>query len=166
MNDSISASIFLGVPAVLTATQQSYLEQWLGWLEDQTLDVIRLERDAYGREPWRTLTELLSHTDGLVLLGFRQLDARSATWRPHTKEEARVAGFWTSPWLHFEAGLAVALGLPVLVASDEGVEEGVFSPDVWGSQVHGTVLRSPGKVGMEWLKLVRRHWISRKPGIS
>ena len=62
--------------------------------------------------------------------------------------------------------MAVALGLPVLVAPDEGVEEGVFSPDVWNKQVHCAVLKSPGKAGMEWLELVREHWISSKHGIS
>jgi hypothetical protein len=166
MSDDTSARVFLGVPAVLTARQRSYLEQWLRWLEDQTLAIVRLERDAYGQDPWCMLGELLSHTDGVVLLGFRQLDARAATWRPYTKEEGRLAGWWTSPWLHLEAGMAVALGLPLLVAADEGVEEGVFSPDVWSNQVHGAVLNSPGNTGMEWLELVRRHWISRTRGIS
>ncbi len=166
MNDSISASVFLGVPAVLTARQQPYLEQWLGWLEDQALEVVRLKRGAYGHDPWLTLTELLSHTDGLVLLGLRQLDARLAIWRPYTKEEAHAAGWWTSAWLNVEAGMAVALGLPVLVAPDEGVEEGVFSSDVWSGHVHGTALSSPGEARIKWLELVRKHWVSRKQGIS
>jgi hypothetical protein len=161
MNETISASVFVGVPAVLTARQRPYLEQWLGWMEDHNLNVVRLERDAYGPDPWRTLTGLLSHTDGVVLLGFRQLDVQTATWRPRTEEEAYLTGWWTSPWLHLEAGMAVALGLPVLVAHDEGVREGAFSPDVWRGEVHGTALSSPGKAGMEWLELVRRHWNSR-----
>lgn len=162
MNDATSASVFLGVPAVLTTSQQPYLEQWLRWLKDQTLNVVRLERGAYEQDPWRMLVGLLSQTDGVILLGFRQLDVRTATWRPHTKEQAHMAGWWTSPWLHLEAGMAVMLGLPVLVAPDEGVAEGVFSRDVWGSQVHGTVLSSPGKASVGWLELVRRGWIARK----
>jgi hypothetical protein len=58
--------------------------------------------------------------------------------------------------------MAVMLGLPVLVALEEGVEEGAFSRDVWGSQVHGTVLNSPGKASVQWLELVHRGWIARK----
>jgi hypothetical protein len=76
------------------------------------------------------------------------------------------AGWWTSSWLHLEAGMAVALGLPVLVAADAGVEEGVFSSDVWSGQVHGTALSSPGEAAIEWLELVRRHWTLRRHGIS
>jgi hypothetical protein len=60
--------------------------------------------------------------------------------------------------------MAIILGLPVLVASEEGVQEGVFSPSVWRGQVHGTVVSSPGKVGIEWRELVYRHWMSRKHG--
>lgn len=161
-----AASVFLGVPAVLTARQQPYLEQWLRWLEDQDLEVVRLERNSYGRDPWLTLTNLLSHTDGAVLLGFRQLDARTAIWRPYTKEEARAVGWWTSGWLNVEAGMAVALGLPLLVAPDEEVTEGAFSSEVWNGHVHGTTLGSPGEARIKWLNLVREHGISRSQGIA
>ncbi len=166
MNDTYSPSVFLGLPAVLTKRQQPHLERWLGWLKSQTIGIVRLERDAYDQEPWRGLMKRLSNVDGVVLLGFRQLYIQSATWRPDTREEAHIAGCWTSPWLHLEAGMAVAFGLPVLVASDEGVEEGVFSPDVWGGRVHGTALTSPGKAGAEWLELVRNYRILRKQSNS
>lgn len=162
MNDGTPVSVFLGVPAVLTPRQQPYLEKWLEWMEHQALEVVRLKRDAYGQDPRRTLMEVLPQTDGVVLLGFRQLDARAATWRPHTKEEVRAADWWTTPWLHFEAGISVGLGLPMLVAPEEGVYEGVFSPDVWDSQVHGTILSSPGEAGEKWLELVHKHCILRK----
>jgi hypothetical protein len=161
MNDTISASVFLGVPAVLTARQELCLEQWLRWLEHQGLEVVRFKRSAYSRNPWHTLMELLAHTDGAVLLGFRQLDARAAIWRPYTEEEAHTADWWTSAWLNLEAGMAVALGLPVLVAPDEGVKEGVFSSGVWSGHVHGTALSSPDEADIEWLELVREHFIAR-----
>ena len=75
MNDSIPARVFLGVPAVLTASQRPYLEKWLEWLDVQALNIIRLERNAYGQEPLHALTKLISQADGLIVLGFRQLDA-------------------------------------------------------------------------------------------
>lgn len=157
MNDSTSPRVFAGVPAIITARQQRYLDRWLGWLEDQALDVVRLERGSYGSDPWLRLTELLSRVDGVALLGFRQLDARAAIWRPATSEEASAPGWWTSPWLHAEAGIAVGLGLPVLAAPDDGVTEGVFSPDAWRGRVHGTALTSPDETRAAWLELVREH---------
>jgi hypothetical protein len=164
MNDGSAAHVFLGVPAVLTASQQPVLEQWLGWLEDRALEVFRLKRTAYGQDPWPLLTGLLAQADGVILLGFRQLDTRAATWRPHTAEEAHPAGWWTSPWLHLEAGMAVMLGLPLLVAPEGGVAEGVFSPGVRSSQVLGTALSSPGKAAMQWLELVHGRRVQRVTG--
>jgi hypothetical protein len=161
MNEPIPARVFLGMPSIITARQQPYLEQWLRWLDDQALEVVRLERDAYARDPWPRLTELLSRVDGVALLGFRQLDVRTAIWRPDTKEEVPAAGWWTSPWLHLEAGIAVALGLPVLAAPEDGVTEGVFSPDVRTGGVHGAALSAPGETRTEWLQLVREHCRSR-----
>lgn len=161
MNDFMSARVFVGVPAIVTARQQPYLEQWLGWLQDQDLDVVRLERGAYGPDPWPRLRELVSEVDGVALLGFRQLDARAGIWRPATNEEVRAPGWWTSPWLHVEAGIAVGLGLPVLAAPDDGVSEGVFSPDAWSSGVFGTALSAPGEARAAWLELVREHRRSR-----
>jgi hypothetical protein len=161
MNDFTSPRVFVGLPAIITARQRPYLDRWLGWLADQALDVVRLERGAYGSDPWLRLRELLSRVDGVALLGFRQLDARAAIWRPATSEEVRAPGWWTSPWLHVEAGIAVGLGLPVLAAPDDEVTEGVFSPDAWRGRVHGTALSSPDETRAEWLELVREHRRSR-----
>ena len=154
--------VFLGTPSLLTPEQQSELERWVAWLERRPCDVVRLGRDSYGDDPWRVLTRLLSHADGVLLLGFRQLDARTAVWRPDTKEEAPSAAWWTSPWLQLEAGMAVALGLPVLVAPEAEVEDGAFHPDVWGTHVNGTALGdAPGATADDWLKAVRAHWTRR-----
>jgi hypothetical protein len=160
MANTARVRVFLGVPAVLAASQQEYVEQWLGWLDDHAVEVIRLQRDAYDKDPWPGLVRLLSRTDGTILLGFRQLDARAAIWRPCSPEEANGAGWWTSPWLQLEAGMAIAAGHPVLVASETGVEEGVFKPEAWGGQVHGAALGSPGEAGVAWLENVRRHAVS------
>jgi hypothetical protein len=161
VTDPVSARVFLGMPAIITDRQQPYLEQWLGWLADQDLDVVRLERGAYARDPWPRLTELLALADGVVLLGFRQLDARTAIWRPGTGEEVPAAGWWTSPWLHLEAGMAVALALPVLAVPEDGVTEGVFGPEVRTGTVHGAALSAPGAARLEWAELVRARRRSR-----
>ncbi|MEV6116459.1 hypothetical protein AB0L59_29300 [Streptomyces sp. NPDC052109] len=142
---------------MLTAEQEPERERWVAWIERQGCEVVRLSRDAYGEDPWRALARLFWEVDGVVLLGFRQLDARNAVWRPDTKEEHASAGWWTTPWLHIEAGMAVALGLPVLVAPETDVEDGVFHPDVWGTQVNGTELSPPGTGAADWLNAVREH---------
>lgn len=164
MADAARIHVFLGVPAVLGARQQKYVEMWLGWLEDHAVEVIRLQRDAYSKDPCSALMRLLSRADGTILLGFRQLDARAAIWRPCSPEQADGVGWWTSPWLQLEAGMAVAAGHPVLVVPEDGVEEGIFKPGAWGGQVQGAALNSPGEAGAAWLESVHRHAVSAERG--
>jgi hypothetical protein len=149
--------VFLGTPSVLSPEQQPELDRWVTWLQRRSCDVLRMGRDSYGADPWRTLSNLIAHCDGAVLLGFRQLDARTAIWRPDTKEEAPSAGWWTSPWLQIEAGMAAALHVPLLVAAEPPVEDGVFQPDVWGPQVTGVPLTGPGPAADHWLSTLREH---------
>jgi hypothetical protein len=151
--------IFMGVPAVLTWRQQERLDRWLDWIERQSLGVVQLERPEYCAEPWPQLRQYLARADGVVILGFKQLDARRAIWRPGTSEESDVAGWWTSPWLHLEAGMAIAMRMPLLVAAEEDVNEGVFSREVWGDYLHGAAIDDPG--GAAWLELVRNHSATR-----
>jgi hypothetical protein len=137
------------------------LDQWLGWLVDHSMFVMRVERDAYSDNPWEALPRVIASTDGVVLLGFQQRDVSNPTRRQGTDEEAPAADWRTSPWLQIEAGVATALGLPVLVAPEAGVAEGVFSNDVWQGSVEGTQLRQPGVTGKRWLRAVHRHWVAR-----
>lgn len=156
------ARVFLGAPSILTPAQQTTLDRWAGWLEEQSFEVIRLGRDGHGDDPWHTLPRLLAQVDGVVLLGFRQLHAPDAVWRPDTEEENRSARCWTSPWLQLEAGMAVARSLPVLVAPEDDVAEGVFQPQTWNARVRGTRLTPPGTGTGDWLDAVRAHRAHRR----
>ena len=151
--------VFVGTPAALIPQQRARLNAWLAWSEDQSLHVVRLERSAYDSHPWRQLARYLARADGVILLGFRQLDARNAIWRPETSEQDSGLGWWTTPWLQVEAGMAAALRIPVLVAAEGEVKEGVFSPDVWAPPLYGTALEAPDS--SEWLEVVRRRWKAR-----
>lgn len=145
--------VFLGSPAVLTLDQRVRLDAWLDWLQMQALKVVRLERSGYGPKPWEQLTDLLAHGEGAVLLGFRQLQARGAVWRPGTSEQGSAADWWTTPWLHLEAGMALAMRIPLLVVPDDGVHEGIFNPELWSGDVHGSTPEPPGSD--RWLAQVR-----------
>lgn len=69
----------------------------------------------------------MADCQGVVVLGFRQLDIYAGSWRPDTPEESSVAGAAAAtPWNQVEAGMAAALGLPVFILRDPGVTGGVF----------------------------------------
>ena len=90
------------------------------------------------------MLDFVDAADGVLVLGFRQLVIDSAVWRADTAERADVTGeSWTSPWLQIETGMALAAGLPVLVAAEADVHEGVFARDTWTGQLAGTSLEAP-----------------------
>ncbi len=84
-----------------------------------------------------------SAADGALVLGFRQLTVDSGTWRRGTDEETDITATWTSPWLHVETGMALAAGVPVLVAPESTVCEGVFESDNWTGALRGTSVDAP-----------------------
>lgn len=111
----------------------------------------QLRRESYRNNPWPDLLGFLSSCDGVLVLGFRQLTVHSASWRLGTDEESKVAVAWTSPWLHTETGMALAAQVPVLVAAEYGVEEGVFDSEIWTGPLLGTSAETPdGRIVTRW----------------
>lgn len=157
----MTPTIFLCEPATLNAAQRAVSDRWHECLFELGFDVEQLRRDAYQRDPWSGLLPILSAADGVLVLGFRQLMVGSGTWRPGTDEETEVApAAWTSTWLHIETGMALATGVPVLVAAESKVCEGVFASDTWAGPLRGTSADTPddGVIG-EWAAAVAaRSW--------
>jgi hypothetical protein len=140
----MTRTVFVSAPAALSAGQRSTCGHWHQRLNGLGFHVVQLGRDQYQRNPWPTLLRILDAADGMLVLGFRQLRIDAAEWRSDTKEQTEVSGTaWTSPWLHVETGIALASGLPVLVAAESGVREGVFAQEVWTGPLAGTALESP-----------------------
>lgn len=148
----MTLDVFVGEPSVLTSAQRSVSDRWHVRLLGAGCDVRVVHREDYQPDPWQGLRDRLTTADGALILGFAQLTIRYGTWRPGTEEEAPLASSWTSPWLHAELGMAIALGLPVLLAAEAPVREGAFCPDAWVGHVFGTPAASPDEgVVDEWL---------------
>jgi hypothetical protein len=129
--------VFISAPAIVTSEQRGVLFRWIKVLAVQGLDIVSLERRSYAQSPWEQLRGLMAQVDGVLVLGLPQLELTMATWRPGTDEETSVSGYWASPWMHLEAGMAIAAQLPLLVVSAKGVTEGVFSSKIWSGDVLG-----------------------------
>jgi hypothetical protein len=137
-------TIFVSAPTGLSAGQHLMSWQWHQRLDGLGFRAVQLTRDEYRRDPWPLLRHLVDAADGMLVLGFRQLRIEAAEWRRDTNEHSDVSGAtWTSPWLHVETGMALASGMPVLVAAEAGVREGVFAAEVWTGPLSGTTLEQP-----------------------
>jgi hypothetical protein len=68
-----------------------------------------------------------------------------------------LSAVWTSPWMHVEAGMAIASNKPVLAAPERGVTEGVFAQHNWIANVFGSDVENPRSPGVErWAAAVRQ----------
>jgi hypothetical protein len=129
--------VFISKPTVLTPGQESAFRNWIARLSGLGFESTALEREHYAPAPWTQLRDVLLSVDGMLVLGFRQMSVSTGHWRPGTEEAASSAGWYPSPWNQLEAGLAVMARIPVLVAPEGGISDGVFSTDVWTGVVYG-----------------------------
>jgi hypothetical protein len=130
--------VFVSRPAVVTSDQSDVEHAWLTGLTQLGFAAVVLQRKDYGSNPWNELREAISSTHGMLILGFRQVQLGHAEWRPGTSEEDEISGWLASPWNQIEAGLGAMADLPVLVAPEEGVTEGIFRSDTWRGEVRAT----------------------------
>ena len=135
--------VFLCEPSGLTVSQRARSDQWHERLFGFGFDVDQLRPAEYEADLWPRLKARMDVAHGVVVLGFRQLVIGAGSWRRCTEHETDVAGTWTSPWLHTEVGLAIAAGLPLLIAPESGVEEGVFASETWTDSLCGTSIEAP-----------------------
>lgn len=131
--------VFLSRPAQMR-------EQGIGLLEQVRLQVGRLGPIEFVELPrtdyptFGALTEvgkLVNTCHGMVVLGLGELQIADATWRLGTPDERRVKDAqWPSPWSQIEAGMAIGLGLPVLLVAPPALDTGIFAPDADGHRIY------------------------------
>jgi hypothetical protein len=154
--------VFLCEPSGLTLAQRLVSDRWHERLFGFGFDVDQLRSEGYAPNPWPSLQEHIDAAHGVIVLGFRQLCVTAGTWRPDTEHESDLKGCWSSPWLHIEAGLAIGAGLPLLLAPESEVREGVFASETWTGPVCGTSVEAPA-VGVvtQWAQAVTAQFVAR-----
>ena len=121
--------VFLSRPAVLTIEQRLLVDRVAHALEQNGADLVRLDRTDYPVSgSLEEVRRRMSGCAGLVVVGLAQLVVAEGTLRPGTQEQAEVRGArLASPWHQLEAGMAIAMQLPVLVLDDQLSDAGIFA---------------------------------------
>ncbi len=159
----MTARVFLCEPSGLSRGQRTLSDRWHERLFGFGFDVDQLRSESYELNPWPGLKKHVEAAHGVVVLGFRQLCVTSGTWRSGTRDEAEVVSSWTSPWLQLEAGLALAAGLPVLLAPETGVAEGIFAPETWVEPLRGVRMEDPDSgVVSGWARAVEERFATTR----
>ena len=100
---------------------------------------------------------------GGVILGFPQLRVSSGRWKVGTPLETPLKGSATfpTPWNQLEAGILFALGLPLIVFREHGVQGGVFDNGVTDLFIHEIPIGKTSPAGRKALREILRKWAAR-----
>jgi hypothetical protein len=119
--------VFLSQPAVLTPEQQALADRVSHVIETGGAEVVRLRRQDYPASgSCAEIRRLMGRCNAAAIIGVPQLAVAVGTFRPGTSEEAEVRDMvFATPWNHIEAGMAIAMDLPILVVRNVG-DAGIF----------------------------------------
>ena len=111
-------------------------------LESEGMSPQMLERTDYPN--FGVLAEvqrLMGDCAGALIFGFKELEVHDGVWRVGTPEEKQVKEMSLSTsWNQIEAGMALTLGLPLLVICQRGVAGGIFDTSAGEHQVYRSLI--------------------------
>lgn len=121
-------SVFVSRPTAVNPEQGPFCDALVDVLAGEGLQARTLGVTDYpGMAPLAEVLALMGECNGALALGLRQLHVETGEAKAGTSAAAMVTDLYLStPWNQIEAGMAVALGRPLLVAREKGVEGGVF----------------------------------------
>jgi len=132
------ARVFISKPGYLSYQQQQCVASMIARLEAEGMSPQTIERTDYPN--FGVLSEvqrLMGDCAGAVIFGFKELEIKDGVWRAGTPDEKQIRGSCLStPWNQIEAGMAVTLGLPMLVVCQRAVSGGVFDTRSGEHQVY------------------------------
>jgi hypothetical protein len=146
-----SISVFVSRPTAVNAEQKSFCDALVDVLAGEGLRARTLGVTDYpGLAPLAEVLTLMRQCNGALALGLRQLHIETGEAKAGTSVAATVTDLYLStPWNQIEAGMAIAMGLPLLVAREKGVEGGVFDIGSSDRFIHQV------EFGTEWLESPR-----------
>jgi len=155
-------AIYLSYSRPIHSGQQGFVDAVTDRLqrrgfEPRTLGVTDYDMDA----PLKAIRRMLLESNGILTLAFRRLHIERGTSRPGDTDAQSLIDCWlSSPFTQIEPAMAFQLGLPVLIAREQGViSEGVLERGVLGSGVPDFDLSQPPAVYLEspeWLQGLQR----------
>jgi hypothetical protein len=120
-------NVFISKPGFLDFYQQQYVSSLKSRLEAESMIPLTLERPYPQFGTTGEVQRLMTDCMGAVIFGFKQLEVRDGLWRSSTPEHKEIKHqFLATPWNQIEAGMAVMLGLPILVACQREIAGGIF----------------------------------------
>ena len=130
--------VFLSKPGAAVVSARQVIDALVSRIEEQDLEVVEISPDMYPTAgSVAEVRRIMSGCAGVVVVAVPDLEVRDGTWRSATPQARELVGEGlTTPWTSLELGLAIGLGLPVLLAIAEGVNPEAFDYRLHEPQIH------------------------------
>jgi hypothetical protein len=138
---SMRIPVFVSSPTNLSPEQDDVRNEIFDTLEKERLVPRALGQSDYtDTSPLEQICTIASNCFGGLILGFEQMRVTAGTRKYRARDnEYRDAskpidGLLRLPtaWNHMEAGILFALGKPLLIMCEDGIDDGVFYPGTAG----------------------------------
>lgn len=127
-------NIFLSRPNWVYPSNQEGLDNFINLLKSHDLSPRTIgATDFPSKSPMDEVIDLLYECEGAIVLGYPQIEVKTGFVKDH---ELTNSLNLSTEWNHIEAGLAYALGLPLLVIHDIKITRGIFDRGVLNSFLH------------------------------
>lgn len=138
LSETAPLRVFISKPGYLDHRQQQIVTDLQARLEKEGITPQALERSDYPQfGAVGEVQRLMTGCAGAVIFGFKQLEISDGVWRAGTPEEKHLKSMsFSTPWNQIEAGMAVTLGLPILLLCEREVQGGVFDIATTEPQVY------------------------------
>jgi hypothetical protein len=136
-----SPQVFVSAPSVTDPSCRAIRELVVGALRAENAAIEQVQPPYSGSAPMRSVATTMHGCWGVVIIGLPQLHVSEGRFRSGTAQAQELKDLrLPTPWNQIEAGMAAALGLPMLVISD-GATGGVFDLGTEGDEVRMIELR-------------------------
>lgn len=131
-HESKDKTVFFSMPGMMSKEDEIMTKDFKKTLEKKGFEVIYYTKDDYPRfGQFNRVRKDIMRSTGMVAFGLKQLNIQQATYRPGTPDEEKWKEKWLStPWNEIEVGMGLMAGIPILLASDPEINNGVFDHEL------------------------------------
>lgn len=125
-------TIFFSMPGTMSKEDEIMTKDFKKMLEGNGFEVIYYTRDDYPRfGQFNRVRKDILRSSGMVAFGLKQINIQEGRYRPGTPDEEEWREKWLStPWNEIEVGMGLMAGIPILLASDPEINNGVFDHEL------------------------------------
>lgn len=146
--------VFISCMGTLTLEQTVFLNSLINLLEECGVEYERYTREKYRKSGQIGLIRNeMAQCNGAIIVGFKSILVEQGQFRPNSEESRKLTDINIStPWSGIEAGMALAIGKPVLIITDEILSDGIFDPEINDKSIsRSTIATITGQELEKWI---------------